>query len=379
MSAAMRCAFTAAVALLPAAVVCTAAELECPDGSGMAEAESEQMQTELVQTRAQIKTAGEGEQPPRAIVASASGLLHSKAGAQLSVEQRASLLVPVAWFHVSKTGTSICNTLYHTPAICPSFSDDNYVEDSLDGGSWSDSWGEKEDICTGLSESYMILSTERGNLDGPDPHSPIQPYSHVGIGGLQGRLYLMNRGHFVTMLRQPEQRLISMYNHYGPLPLLSLDRENGLQVREWPYKTPHPRLREYAELNAGCTVRQLTMDVLVPSDTLPLPTSEDVSHAIAVLQEGFAFVGITEQWALSVCLFRLMFGGNFLKSDLLDTRPGTFYNSSDDGYDTSELEGWVDDLDGPLYADALSMFESTRKVYGADPSSCSALFEGSTS
>jgi len=182
----------------------------------------------------------------------------------------------------------------------------------------------------------------------------------------------MNRGHFVTMLRQPEQRLISMYNHYGAIPLFV----DNLQERAWPYSGRFPRLREYVEMNAGCTVRQLTRDELVPCDTLPVPTSEDVSLATTVLREGFAFVGITEQWALSVCLFRVMFGGQFLKSDLLDTRPGkTSYNGSDDGYDTSELEGWVDPWDGPLYAEALSMLESTRKVYGVDPSSCTALFE----
>lgn len=388
----MRCAFTAVAALLPPAIVRgAAAQPECPDGSGMAEAESEQMQTDLVQTRAKIfggrgaaaahqrwrtpgsgaggfdspRTAGGGD-PTAALTAS---LLRSQAGAELSAEERASLLVPVAWLHVSKTGTSFCNTLWHTPAVCPSFSADEYVDDSETQGSWNDAFGRKEEVCTGLSKSYKVRATDTGDVNGPDPGVGPQPYSHIGIGGLEGHFYLMNRGHFVTMLRQPEQRMISQYNHYGGLPMFV----NNLQTREWPYGGPHPTLEEYALLNGGCTVRQLTREALVPCDSFPLPTSEDVSLATTVLREGFAFVGITEQWALSVCMFRVMFGGQCLKSDFVDTRPGEAYNGSDDGYDTSELKGWVDPWDGPLYAEALSMFESTRKVYGVDTSSCTAL------
>merc|ERR1712194_737975 len=105
---------------------------------------------------------------------------------------------------------------------------------------------------------------------------------------------------------QPEQRLISMYYYFGALGFYGVDNETS---RAWVYDTESPSLREYAEWNGGCTVRQLTMDVLEPYATVPLPTSEDVSVAINVLQEGFAFVGITEQWDLSVCLFRAMFGG----------------------------------------------------------------------
>jgi hypothetical protein len=278
------------------------------------------------------------------------------------------LIVPVAWFHVPKTGTSICNTFYHTPGICPGFSADWAVTDSSDGGSWDSSFGDKNYVCPGAFSTSYGMKMQGKNIAGPDPPNPFtQPYSHIGVGGPGGQFYRMNAGRFVTMLRQPEQRIISMYKHYGAIPLFV----DNMQRRSWPYQVRMPVLREYAEWNAGCTVRQLTMDHLVPCDALPLPTSREVSIAKTVLQDGFAFVGITEQWALSVCLFRVMFGGECVKSDLLDTRPGVSYNGS--FYDTSELEGWVDDLDGPVYDEAVSMFESTRKVYGVEPSSCEAL------
>merc|ERR1712087_5868 len=106
-------------------------------------------------------------------------------------------------------------------------------------------------------------------------------------------------------------------------------------------------------------------------EEFPVPSSDDVSVAIDMLHDGFAFVGITDQWALSVCLFRVMIGGQCLASDLGNTRPGEHSSSSD--YDTSELFGWVDELDGPLYAEAALMFEPALTVYGVDASSCSSM------
>jgi hypothetical protein len=138
-------------------------------------------------------------------------------------------------------------------------------------------------------------------------------------------------------------------------------------------------LRNYAEMFAGCAVRQLTKDFVqtcgklenqIATDKLVL-SSDDLSVAIDMLHEGFAFVGITDHWALSVCLFRVMFGGQCVASDLGNIRPGE--NSSSSYYDTSELFGWVDDWDGPLYAEAALMFESALTVYGVDASSCNSM------
>merc|ERR1719401_1007916 len=119
---------------------------------------------------------------------------------------------------------------------------------------------------------------------------------------------------------------------------------------------------------AGCTARQLTVAELDPCYRMPLPTSEDVNLARRRLEQGFAFVGITEQWDLSVCLFRAMFGGQCIGSDFFNTRPGA--NSSSSDYDTSGLHGWVDTVDAPVYAEGLKLFELTRKVYGVDSDQC---------
>jgi len=313
----------------------------------------------LVQTRAQIFRNRITDPKPKAQRLAG---LRGHLGAELSVEQRASLLLPLAWFHVPKTGSSICNTFFHTPAVCPGFRAENYMSDSEEF-MWDSSWGEPGSVCSGLS----CLQGQRWCGDSIGERN----YPHIGIGGLTGQLYTQNRGHFVTMLRQPEQRLISMYYSYGAQSFFGVD---NLSTRTWTYDTESPSLRAYADWSAGCTVRQLTMDVLLPCATVHSLTSDDVSVAINVLQEGFAFVGITEQWDLSVCLFRAMFGGQCLGSDFLNTRVGSDSSSSD--YDTSELYGWFDKWDGPVYSEALRMFESSRNTYGVDSQWCASFCQG---
>jgi len=213
----------------------------------------------------------------------------------------------------------------------------------------------------------------------PDSAIAKGSWAHKGIGGLASHIYQANRGHLVSMFRQPEQRLISEYYYYGPRYLY----KDSLYERDfWPYgehsrssveTIPYNKvsLRDYAQWKGGCAVRQLTMEVLAPCDTLPLPTSSDVDQAINVLRDGFAFVGITEQWAMSVCLFRAMFGGECVVQDLANNRPGD--NGSQSLYDTSGLYGWVDQWDGPLYAEAVSLFDSTCEMFGVDADTCASF------
>lgn len=364
-----------AVTLLPcvaavegAAAACMgAAQHEGLDGSVMAEAESEQMFAELLQSRAHIfKSQSMDSDAPQFAeggIKTTARFLRTEESTVLSANQRASFIVPIAWFHVPKTGSSFQNTFYHTPAICPSFPEHAYIDSQ---GPWNPSWGNLTEVCGGgFSSSY-----------GTPPSSGIA-YDHSGIGGLSDQAYRLNRGHFVTMLRNPEQRLISMYKYFGPIDL-RIEGQVG-SPKEWPYGTESPGLREYAEFNAGCTVRQMTMWDRSPCWAMFDPTSMApmVSEAIEMLQDGFVFVGITEQWALSVCLFRAMFGGRCRNTDLLNTRPGTDSNESSSGsdYDTSELYGWVDPWDGPLYAEALSIFDTSRKVYNVQPERCASFCE----
>merc|ERR1719436_1784591 len=115
----------------------------------------------------------------------------------------------------------------------------------------------------------------------------------------------------------------------------------------------------------GCTVRMLTHALETGSkcgDMSPL-TEGDMELASSRLEK-FAFVGLTEQWDLSICLWRAMFGGLCYGSDLSNTRlaPGR----STPLHDVSVLDGFVDHIDGELYSKAHKIFERNLQLYGVN-------------
>ena len=126
---------------------------------------------------------------------------------------------------------------------------------------------------------------------------------HSAIGSLYSK-YIKGQG--LTMLRQPEQRILSGY--YDDL-------------HSWPYylfdnRPPRSEL-EYAKIVAGCGVKLLTRDGhsaerghynTVCGDPAPA-THDETALAIERLIEGFPFVGIQEEPVQSICLFHAMFGG----------------------------------------------------------------------
>merc|ERR1719401_892886 len=114
------------------------------------------------------------------------------------------------------------------------------------------------------------------------------------------------------MMRQPEQRIISGFT-YG---LLGWPQSYGA--------TRTASVLDYAEVTQGCTVRMLTHTSKVDGycgDISPPLTQDDVELAKSRLQK-FAFVGLTEEWDLSICLFRAMFGGLCYGADFDNIRPG---------------------------------------------------------
>ncbi|CAK0884906.1 unnamed protein product [Prorocentrum cordatum] len=98
---------------------CSAAEAGLDDHP-----EVEQMRAVFVQSRLtalQNRTATPiGRQQGASELGSAQ-LLRSGRALSMTADQRAEFAVPLAWFHVPKTGTSFCNALYHTPTVCRSF------------------------------------------------------------------------------------------------------------------------------------------------------------------------------------------------------------------------------------------------------------------
>ena len=84
--------------------------------------------------------------------------------------------------------------------------------------------------------------------------------------------------------------------------------------------------------------------------------------------EGFAFVGLTEEWALSICLFHLKFKTPCLASEFLDTRPTNYSASSQARSESKPLVRDTADL--AVYAAVQLRFWREVAQYGATPDRC---------
>lgn len=120
------------------------------------------------------------------------------------------------------------------------------------------------------------------------------------------------------------------------------------------------------------------------------PSDEEMQEALRTIDQ-FVFVGLTERWGLSMCLFRKMFGGHCLGSDFMNTRPADvpqasklFLQSSalsTEGefhfkdWPVEELDGFVDKYDGQLYERVVKKFESLLETHGVSDGSCRPCFD----
>lgn len=164
------------------------------------------------------------------------------------------------------------------------------------------------------------------------------------------------------MMRQPEQRLISALHH------------KRLNHKKLSVAKLLPRL---IRKQSGCAVKMLTRS---PSGAVPFgscaqgepPTAEEVSEAIHRLQTGFAFVGLTDRWEWSMCLWDAKYGNACNDFNFVNVRPGQNETKT---YDTSELGNFTDTWDGPLYKAAKTFFMEEIKKYGVTDASCQACLQ----
>mmetsp|Transcript_4890 Transcript_4890/g.9776 ORF Transcript_4890/g.9776 Transcript_4890/m.9776 type:complete len:185 (+) Transcript_4890:1-555(+) len=171
------------------------------------------------------------------------------------------------------------------------------------------------------------------------------------------------------MLRQPEQRMIAAYSDFKlvarfepPENILDDSRSWG----GWP-NTTLPTITEWMAYSSGCAVRMLTRTGHPCGGMGGPPTQEEVKKAKERLSTEFIFVGLTDDWPLSMCLLSAMFRVPCYQGMMVDTRPG-FKKKPE--YDTEQLEGMTDPYDGPLYEEALQLFNARLKQYNVTEASC---------
>lgn len=156
-------------------------------------------------------------------------------------------------------------------------------------------------------------------------------------------------------------------------------QENGEKWLYWPGYN--------VRACAGMPGEGMTREAL--RTTKPRP---DIALALERLSRGFMFVGLTEEFDLSVCLFHAMFGGECLPVEFENMRPGNYqanYRRSrarpghaswrarrrEREYTRAKaaLQNYSDPIDGRLHRAASSIFWDIVKKYNVGRSFCRKL------
>lgn len=265
-------------------------------------------------------------------------------------QERLQKLKPLFWVHVPKTGSSFLNTIVTHDGICPNLPDGEYVTPQMiranpyAGEQFTEKYG-NESYCSGLDESFT--------------------FKHCGISKYNSTT---RKGHGVIMLRDPKQRLISQYIHD--------------QTVASPIFPKTPEFKLYARKTKGMAVKMLAFDDargscthFVTNATL---TTQHVELAKSRLRTDFAFVGLTDRWEESICLFHAMFGGPCRDLEFANVRPGA-ENKHDLGYNVSAYGDVGDEFDEPLYGEAVEIFESQLQTFGVSPENCRRICNAQSS
>ena len=248
----------------------------------------------------------------------------------------------IRWLHVPKAGSAFINVAARfgcrdvEPAALPAF------EVALNFTRWRES--NPHVRCPGLLPSWA-------------GHRPVQKHE------LRQRV-------LVAIFRRPAQRLLSGFHH----------REDGHpQSMIAPGMAPAQRLAmrracrgdpgAYARWPgiAGCATKMI-LGWSCASDRALRPA--DVSRAVRVMRDHFAYVGLTEHWETSVCVFHRMMRqpGGPSPSELALTHLGPLrtHHSTPAAfeYDESPLRGFTDEADEAVYAAVSERFWADARRTG---------------
>merc|ERR1719188_2381472 len=161
------------------------------------------------------------------------------------------------------------------------------------------------------------------------------------------------------MMRQPEQRIMSSYVY--------------VQI-------PNITLADVVYFQSGCMAKQLTTgefhlppggicDISIP---VVAPTRAEIELAKFRLQTGFAFIGNTDQWNLSICLFNVMFKQPCRSYQFRNMHATE--GKTTETYDTSPLRGYRDPYDAEVYEVGMQVFADNLMKYNVSESSCQSCW-----
>jgi len=267
----------------------------------------------------------------------------------------------IGWLHIAKTGTTFMNSVVHwaCEGLPPSLSVANYVQHESEKGSplATNAWAQLDRShnvsMSCFSPRGRLIDRGRRTEGGWRPHVPSHAASEAP--------------HLVTMLRRPAQRLASAFHHAGgPHGVPPADRTQLKSLSQFAKYCPLPSIGSgtggaagHAPTSVQCAANKQCAYVLGRA----CAGASDVREAIGRLRR-YAFVGLSEHWHISVCLFHRRLGGAAVPAEFELTRPSTSVAKRSGWYDESEL------LPAKLLASGAASsasFSSTGEASSADP------------
>lgn len=267
--------------------------------------------------------------------------------------------IRVAWVHIPKTGGSFGTTLVH------------YANSSLPktahmptGRNQSDPEDRTTEGSQGEWNFFKFKYPYEQWFQGVFWHDDNNPANHVAVDTQPVGSYSDWKGNFFGIFRQPEHRILSAFYHFmhGKGDLLEYAHEIQGQTASMM------SMGKKAVSKIKCEFRE-DSHIHCP---IAKVTKPDVRLAIERLK-GFAFIGLLEQYDLSVCLFHRMFQSECLAVEFINMRPhisSALETKDKKSEDLALLMNHQDPFDGPLYAAAEHIFWENVRKYDARPTTC---------
>ena len=194
---------------------------------------------------------------------------------------------PAFWVHVPKTGSSFANCVYRVACKrLPRWASIRIKHNSSAGSK----------VIVPYFSKCFKKETRSCALEGGSRNNK----GHHKLSG--STRFDPKRVAYITMLREPAARIVSGFHH---------------AMHDCYNCSRKTKLSEYAASTAG-----------IYTDYFGSNGSVDV--AVERIKQ-FAFVGLTEYWDLSICLYHFLFGGPVpIETEFANLRPGKYGRSSPD-------------------------------------------------
>jgi hypothetical protein len=243
----------------------------------------------------------------------------------------------IEWLHIPKTGTSFGNTLVSTFCNLP-----------------TDTVWVKASSATDIPPDCLKIFRDEGSK--VRRRWPIG--DHVS---LEGRTVPELQKVF-TMIRSPGTRLLSAFHFVTH----NTSRKNATEEEVCQYVSRS----QIAHTSMSAQVKMVVgkaMSLRGNWHTFENPNIASIEDAELGCRnlEIMAFVGISDYWEASICLFHSQYGGEMSDADMLNVRPGRY---AKDGLTSVDCN---DERDNHLFECAMQIFLARLRLY----SECSAFVE----